>query len=366
MKRRRWTWPLAAVLLFALAAYLMTRGEPDEKPEKEPRVAIPKRLNEKERERMKARRTLPEALPAPAQPDQPPPPPRPRDPVLAALPSNPGKTTVVVEANALSNSPIGDLLLACARHGSERDPIEELRKETGVDPLKDLDRVAVSGKTVVLSGQFGGAQWSKLTENAASSAYGEQGTIYRDKAGPEAQREVYLARWGDSMMLVGATEDELKAAIDRIEGRAPVAAPAIDESQTYGEVYGVLGADLLDEMLGKEQPQLARQLSEAARSVQLHVSAMGDVGLTAQVEGTDREKVTDLAKSLGAALSIARLKAQADGDDKLAELLDYARVSPGGEDFSVELALPMAFLEKHLAFCRQPYAKPAGGADAGP
>ncbi|MGC4120859.1 MAG: hypothetical protein QM765_41035 [Myxococcales bacterium] len=142
-------------------------------------------------------------------------------------------------------------------------------------------------------------------------------------------------------------------------------ASAIDETQTYGEVYGVLGMDLISELVGKDQPQLAQKIQEAAKNVQLHVSAMGDVGLTAQVEGSNDEKVTDLAKSLGAALSLARLKAQADGDPKLAELLDYARVSPGGSSFALELALPMAFLEKHLAFCRQPYVPPAEEPDAG-
>ncbi len=370
-RRRRWIWPLAAALLFALAALLMTRGEPDRKPDEAPKVAIPKRLSAQEHQRMVARRTLPEAPPPPpAQPDRPPPPPRPRDPVLAALPANPGKTTVVVEANALSNSPIGDLLLACARRGG-RDPIAEIEKDTGVDPLKDLDRVAVSGQTLVLSGQFGAARWDQLTESATSSPYGEKGTIYRDEpsspspAGTEKEKGIYLARWGDEMMLIGETEDELKAAIDRIEGRAPVGTPAIDESQTYGEVYGVLGVDLLQELIGQGQPELARQVQEAARSVRLHVSAMGDVGLTAQVEGTDGEKVTDLAKSLGAALSLARLKAQADGDEKLSELLDYARVSPGGTGFSLELALPMAFLDKHLAFCREP-SLAAADAGAGP
>jgi hypothetical protein len=80
--------------------------------------------------------------------------------------------------------------------------------------------------------------------------------------------------------------------------------------------------------------------------------------------GPDGEKVTDW-EVLGAALSLARLKAQADVDEKLSELLDYARVSPGGTGFSLELALPMAFLDKHLAFCREP-SLAAADAGAGP
>lgn len=362
MKRRRVLWLLAAVLLFAAAAWLMTQGEPEDKGEPPPRVEIPRHLNAKEHERMKARRTLPEK-PVVYLPDKPPPPERPRDPLLAALTPRKGESTIVVEANALTNSPIGELLLACARR-EERDPIAQIKKDTGVDPLKDLDRMAMSGKTVVLSGQFGQAKWDKLAQDATSSSYGDRGTIYRHVSPEPDVKDGYLARWGDQMLLVGESEDELKAAIDRIEGRGPPQEPALDESQTYGEVYGTVGNDLITEMLGQEQPELARQLSEAAQSVQLHVSAMGDVGMTAQIQGTDHEKVGDLAKSLGAALSLARLKAQADGDQQLSELLDYARVSPGGGSFAVELALPMAFLEKHLAFCRQP--KAPAGPDAGP
>ena len=316
-------------------------------------MEIPRRLSAKEFERMRERQTLPEVARQSPIAERPAPPPRPRDPVLAALPDSPGRTTAVVEANALANSPIGELLLACARRGA-KDPIEEIKESSGVDVLKDLDRVAISGKTVLLSGQFGALKWE-----AASSSYGEKGAIYLAGSSDGAGRDSYLARWGDQMMLVGDSEEELKAAIDRIEGRAPKGTPAIDESSTYGEVYGVLGNDLIEEILGKEQPELARHLQEAAQSIELHVSAMGDVGLSARVEGTDSQKVTDLAKSLGAALSLARLKAQADGDQELSELLDYAKVSASGDHFAVELALPMAFMEKHLAFCRQPWTPDA-------
>ena len=160
------------------------------------------------------------------------------------------------------------------------------------------------------------------------------------------------------MILFGDTEQELKDALDRIEGRSPAAPPPLDESETYGEVYGVLGSDLLDKVLSQSQPEIAARLKEAARKVSLHVSAMGDVGIVADVEGADEQQAGDLARSLGAALSLGRIKAQAQDEKDLAELLDLAKVSPGGTSFQVELALPMAFLERHLAFCR-------AGPDAG-
>jgi hypothetical protein len=160
-------------------------------------------------------------------------------------------------------------------------------------------------------------------------------------------------------MILGDTEEDLRGAIDRIEGRAPAENPIVSEDQTYGEVYGVLGTDLLTKILGREQPELAKRLQDAVQNVELHVSATGDVGMVAEVGGGDADKVDDLARSMGAALSLARLQAQAQGEHDLAELLDLARVSPQGKRFNLELALPMAFLEKHLAFCRQPWSPDA-------
>jgi len=64
-------------------------------------------------------------------------------------------------------------------------------------------------------------------------------------------------------------------------------------------------------------------------------------------------KVTDLGKSLGAALSLARVKAQAEGDKDLAQLLDFANVQPDGSSFKLEMAVPLAVLKDRLAFCRE-------------
>jgi len=60
---------------------------------------------------------------------------------------------------------------------------------------------------------------------------------------------------------------------------------------------------------------------------------------------------------------MARVQAQAGGQRDVAELLDYARVVPSGQTFTMELALPQAFLERYLAQCgrRAPGPPPASG-----
>jgi hypothetical protein len=74
--------------------------------------------------------------------------------------------------------------------------------------------------------------------------------------------------------------------------------------------------------------------------------------MVAQIRGSDASKVTDLGKSLGGALSLARLKAQADGNKDLAQLLDFAKVQPDGSEFKLELAVPLEAIKERLAFCR--------------
>jgi hypothetical protein len=71
------------------------------------------------------------------------------------------------------------------------------------------------------------------------------------------------------------------------------------------------------------------------------------------VKGPNADKVTDLGKSLGGALSLARMKAQAEGDEKLAQLLDFAKVRPDGDEFKLELAVPLEAIKQQLAFCRE-------------
>ncbi len=363
---RRKLWLLIAVVLFGLAAFLMWRGEKYvEAPKLEERVQFPRALRSQEFKRMQTRQTLPEA---PANPKEPPPP-AVRDPVLAALPRG-GKSVVVVEANAIRNSGIGELLLDCFRAQRGEEGLSQLKEQTGVDLLQDLDRVAVSEGALVMSGQFGQAKWDQLKRFATPSAYGQASTLYEGKAGtarvlPDGgvltREPPTIGVWKDQLVVTGKLE-EVKRALDQVEGRGGDGPPPLQDSQTYGEIYGVLSASELAGLLPTEQAHFANQLQEAAKSIELHVDASDGVGIVADVRGPNADSVEDLGKSLGAALSVARLKLQAEGEDSAAEFLDLARVRPGKDGrFSLELALPMAMLQKQLAWCRdRPGARDGG------
>ncbi len=349
--RRPRLWLLAALALFALAAAFLSRAEDrsDGKSTRE-KVEFPRFMDSDSWKRAEQRQTLPPLPAAAAAPNQPAPPPeRPRrDPLLSALPTASKGVAMVVEANAITNSPIGKLLLECLRNRGPSNPLQEMREQTGLDLERDLDRIAVSGDTVVASGNFGKADFAKLFENHRAIPYGDKGVIYLSENGQPT------AVWDNQMIMEGGDEQALRRSIDQVEGRLDPGEPAIPQEATYGEIYGVIGAEAIAKLLGGQNDELAKRFREAAQRIELHVDSMNDVAMVARVNGPDSSQVDDLSRTLGAAMALGRVKAQASGEKDLAELLDLAQVVPAGNGaFSFELALPMQFLEKHLAFCRQ-------------
>jgi hypothetical protein len=365
-RRRRNLWLVAALVLFGATAWLLLRDE--QKPDsKRPQVEIPHNLRPAERVRMEQRRTLPAPVVMPKQTAQPTARPRPRDPVLAALATGHNKVAVVIEANAIRYSPIGQLLIDCLSNLPGGNPLEQAKTELGIDPLQDLDRVAVTDHGLVLSGNFKNAQFQDFIEkNRAglqvdTQSYGDNGTVYTvtppplEDGGSSDARAMSFASWNNQLLFLGQNPGDAQQAIDRVEGRQD-AQPALSEEQTYGEVYGTLSPDALADMLPPDQQELKDQILQGAKNVELHVDATNDVGVSLAVKGSDGT-TEDLGRTIAGGLAALRLKAKAEGDDEASELLDYARVDPNGKNFAVDMALPMAWFEKQLAWCRDPKAR---------
>jgi hypothetical protein len=359
-QRRRGLWLVFAVVLFGLAAWLMLSGQGEEEPPRPQKVAFPNRLRPEERDRMERRRTyVTPVVDAGTVAEQKPL--RPSDPVLAALPRGKGKTAMVIEANAIRNSPIGELLLECLmRRGG--DDLERFKQETGVDPLKDLDRLVVTDNGLIVSGNFGDKRLKELLSGRDSTNYdyGDGARLFEPTfernlpdGGVARRNGPSVGLWNDQMLVFGKSPDGVKEVIDRVEGRGPNEPPVISEGSTYGEMYGVVSVEQLKKMFPPDQQELATRLAEVAENVELHVDARSDFAMTAQVRGADEAKVTDLGKSLGGALSLARMKAQAEGEKELAQLLDFAKVRPEGSEFKLELAVPLDVIKQQLAFCRE-------------
>lgn len=361
MHRRRMGWLVAAGVLFALAAGLMFLGSGDEPAPEPPNVEFPRRMRTEERARAERRRTYVQPVAVATDAGVAKEPSRPRDPVIAALPRGKNKTAVVLEANALRHSPIGELLMDCIlRDGGER--MRRFKETTGVDPFQDLDRLVLTEDGFILSGNFGNAKFKEMLGERTAFDYGEGARIFEpgvitatrpDGTVQRGRDDSSIGTWNDQMLVVGSSPDKVKEVIDRVEGRGPDEPPVISEGSTYGEMYGVLAVEQLVKLLPPEQAEMAQRLREVAENVELHVDARSDVAMVAELRGPDQQKVTDLGKSLGAALSVARMKAQAEGQKDLAQLLDFARVQPDGNEFKMELAVPLAVIQERLSWCRE-------------
>ncbi|MFO0592138.1 MAG: hypothetical protein U0441_31635 [Polyangiaceae bacterium] len=353
--KRRGIWLGVAVLLLALSAWLMSRGDTEKPTVRPPKVEFPRGQNDKERDRNDKRRSLP-SLDDPSKEGFH----RKRDPLLVALPTDPKKSALVFELDALKESPIMKAWLDCvmAREDGDARDMERFKEKLGVDPFEDIERVAMSSeKLMILQGNVGKAKfdpasWDKRT-------YGEKGTIYTN---PVSGRVVAL--WGPDMMLVSGDPDSADAvqdAIDRLESTDPSQRPLLSDYQAYGDVYGVLSPEDLAKSMGGDQRALADKVKQLVDRVDFHMDAADDVAMVADVRGGrgdgNADDMEDLAKSFGAALAVGRIKAQQDGDDKLAQLLDFAKVRPGGGAFTVDVALPYELL-KEMGPCRKDADRP--------
>lgn len=348
--RRRRKWLLMAVPLLLAAAFFMSRGE-SETAVTHREVDFPERIRPSEHRRLEARRVLP---PAPLT-FQPAAPARPQDPLLAALGAGKGNLALVIEANAIRHSPIGELLIQC--FSSEGDPVRKIREETGIDPLQDLDRIALTDEGVILTGNFQSAHFQKFAPGDPQS-YGDEGRLYSARSsenssatGPDSEVATF-GTWKNQMMMFGHSRTGIMGVLDNVEGRTAGAGTPISESDTYGEVYGVFPVEALSDLLSHSQSDLAQRLQAVAQRIRVHVDVTQDVALVADIEGSNSQDVQDLGKAFGAALSVASLQARMSSQRELAEILDSARVIPGNKSFRLELALPMKVIEKQLSNCR--------------
>lgn len=340
---------LLAVLLVGLSALLLSVAEGPRPASARAEVDFPRWLREPEAERLQARRTL-APVPAPAAaPEAEEEPPRPRDPFLVALPRDPQKPLVVLEANALRHSRLGELFVECLLRRPGRDPFEEARREAGIDPLKDIDRVAFAQDGMILFGFFDRAQLAALEAESRVTRRGEQGLVYEPlrATGPAMS----LGTWRRELIVAGEPAF-VEATLDRLEGRSAGTPALIPERLTYGEAYGVVPGAALANLFRGEQAELGRRIASAASRIELHADAMRDVAVVANVSGADERAVEELGTALGAAIAVGRIQALAGGSSQVAELLEHARVVRGaGGGFSLELALPVEVLERWFAGC---------------
>ena len=264
------------------------------------------------------------------------PPPR-RDPLLAALPMKPDSPVFVFEMNALRYSPLGERILACMRGQGGQNAFTDLARESGIDPQKDIDRVAFLGDSTVVSGHFDQARWNQT--GSPGESYGQGGRIYTTPRG-------VVGSWRDQIVMLSSGPEDARKAIDQLEGRAPVPETGFPEEMSHGDIYGLVPGAAARRALGGGgeggEGGLNERIASLASRIELHVDAMQDLAAEVRIRGDDAAGLADLAKGLGTALTAARLKSQITGNKSLSALLENAAVRPGEGGLSIKFAVPAA------------------------
>ncbi len=336
-------WLLVALLLLVVAAWLMWSDKTDSFSD-EKRVEFPNHLRTHERERLDERRralSLLSQLGEVTEKKE-----MERDPLLVALSGAAADGShVVFEVAELKDTPIGKIVTDCLAR-AEKNPFDELEDESGLDAMDSVERVAVAEDLFLLEGDFASADFDKLFEGMDQTTHGDT-VVYShpDKPGSSA------AVWNGEMLIFAENEDTFDEAIGLLEGDVPYDETVLNEDDSYGEIYGNLDVDDAADMFPSDN-EVGQRFSDIAEAVELHVDASDDVAMWANVTGSDNDELNELARSMGGLLSLGRIKARAEGQDDLAELLDFASVDPGEGDFEMEVALPLEYLEEKLADCK--------------
>ncbi len=345
-KKARWPWLVAAVLLFLAGAWLMA-GSEEVKTGNEKKVSIPRYMTSSERKRNDERRTLPVVTPVAEGA-----PPQVRDPVLAAMPTEIKNGAIVIEANAIRNSELGNLMVECLF----TDKAEALSRfaDAGFDPLEKLDRFAIADNAMMVTGDFSKTDIPALIDMKNKRDFGSNASLF-SRGLPDGGTSEPMGLWKNQVLVFGETEAEVTAVLDRLDGKGDLSAKRVlTDADAYGEMYGVMKPGPFARALAEDNPVLATLLEEAASSIKLHADVSHDVGLVADIEGSDATKTQDLRKAIGTALTLAKLQAEARGDKSAAEVLGFARVAQSKDDsanFHLEAGLPFEFLQTQLHKC---------------
>lgn len=281
----------------------------------------------------------------------------------------PGRGHVLIDFAALGRSDLARKFLRCRGERARRG-IERLRDDIGLDPETDIDTVGVGADVVALGGRLGTL---RLPENLGhGTAYGDGARLFELQSGGRN----HLALVGGHTALLAESPAALRAAVDRLEGRAP----ADDTRAGRADIEGVLLPEDLAPLLGTERDE-ASAGDAATDAMALMRRVLGRVGFRVDVDRDaamsldlhtgGEQDATELGKSVRSLLTLGRQAARNDGKERFSQLLDQARVlDPQGGKLGVDVAVSSTWFLAQLG-CdadgnpkqREEVAGPAPGPD---
>ena len=135
-----------------------------------------------------------------------------RDPLRIGLDTQ-ATEVAFVDFAGFRNSELGEYILGCVPASA----VHELTDKLGIDVIERLERAAIQEDLALFTGDFEGANWSRLVDDAKPFRYGDRAQLYDPGKGGA------LAVWDDRVIIAGPDANAVEAAVDRLEGRAPSA-----------------------------------------------------------------------------------------------------------------------------------------------
>ncbi|MBN2530459.1 MAG: hypothetical protein JXR76_28995 [Deltaproteobacteria bacterium] len=366
MKRKKLSLLLLCAALVLTVVAAMLSGEADEEKQTARQIEFPNYYSTQEREKRGRRQRRLQLLsrhPARSMEEQPSQEDYDADPLLVAMSGAAARSDhVVLDLTSLQKTPIGQILIDCMSQ-KESNPISKFKEKTGRSPLDTIERVAITDDVLFLEGDFAnldvlellGKETYNVAENESVKRFYKKQSPTKETSSDKSDDDspvLHAAIWNDSMLMIAKNDDGgVEEAVGILEGKIPFDESVFPQDQAYGDLFGRMSIDSAAHLF-ESNDAFATRFTEVVSDVYLHVDASEDVAIVADVQGENDTEMSDLAVAMGGVLSVARLTARANGNEKLHNLLEFTTIGHRGDGFQLEVAFPLSYLEKHLADCQ--------------
>lgn len=280
--------------------------------------------------------------PPAARPKPPPTQQAPRVDPITSFVLAPSPNVALVHVNALFHTPLFAKIKEClpTRWNEMTDRMQKL----GVDVERDVDRVAMTGDGMAMSGFFEG---KPVAESIAAQWQGAQQREYRgaqiftNQGGAVAQ--------AGNLVLFGP-RDNIEKLIDRALDPPE---SKMDPQDIYGDLFVRSDLTTVKERAaasgGTETRDAMQAILDGLNGMTVRANVWDSVALSLEGTPKDGQSVRDLARMARGAISLAR--EQVDPNDvELATLAELAKVESSKTALNIDLALPAADLFDRLHF----------------
>jgi hypothetical protein len=195
--------------------------------------------------------------------------------------------TGMIDVAALHGTRVFELLRTCFDADTSARELEEIKNVFGAHPFDLVERAAFAEDLAIFEGRLTRADFTAVDPGATREQYGDESELW--KLGARS-----VGRWRDRIVVFGG-ETQVRAALDRLEGRAEPGA-GISEEERYGDAQAIIGATFATRLLGLGA--LGEPLEAAGIAIKVHLDAADDlrIGATITAPSLLRETIAEQLK----------------------------------------------------------------------